>query len=169
MPVTSDQLQWYLVHCKPRQDIRASENLERQGFHCYCPVRRVEKFRYGRKQALAEPLFPGYLFIRLDRVNDNWHPIRSTRGVNGIVRFNQEPLPVQDEIIEQIRTRLGGTAAPEPYLKPGEHVQITEGAFSRLEAIFVANDGEERVVVLLNLLQRDQELTFPLHCVRKLK
>jgi transcriptional antiterminator RfaH len=169
MPVTSDQNRWYLVHCKPRQDKRASENLERQGFHCYSPARRVEKLRYGRKQVLAEPLFPGYLFIRLDRVNDNWHPIRSTRGVNGIVRFNGDPLPVQDEVIEQIRARLEGAAAQEPYLQPGERVQITEVAFSRLEAIFLANDGEERVAVLLSLLQREQERTFPLSCVRKLK
>jgi hypothetical protein len=95
-------------------------------------MRRVEKLRYGRKQALAELLFPGYLFIRLDRVNDNWHPIRSTRGVNRIVRFNGDPLPVQDEVIEQIRARLEGAAAQESYLNPGERVQITEGAFARL-------------------------------------
>lgn len=117
---------------------------------------------------LTEPLFPGYLFIRLDRVNDNWHPIRSTRGVNGIVRFNHDPLPVQDEIIEHIRVRLEGSAAQEPYLTFGEHVRITEGPFSPLEAIFVAKDGNARVVLLLNVLQQEQELTFPLKSVRKL-
>jgi len=168
MPLAPDQLQWYLVHCKPLQDERALENLERQGFHCYCPVRSVEKLRHGRRQAFAEPLFPGYLFIRLDRVNDNWHPIRSTRGVNGIVRFNHDPLPVQEEIIEQIRTQLEGAAAQEPYLKPGERVHITDGPFSRLEAIFVANDGNERVVLLLAVLHQEQELTFPIGSVRRL-
>lgn len=168
MPPAPDQLRWYLVHCKPQQNERALENLERQGFHCYCPARTVEKLRYGRRQAFTEPLFPGYLFIRLDRVNDNWQPIRSTRGVNGIVRFNQEPLPVQEEIIGRIRTRLENAAVQKPYLKPGESVRITEGAFSGLEAIFVANDGNERVVLLLQVLQREQELTFPLRSVRKL-
>ena len=33
----------------------------------------------------GEPLFPGYLFIRLDSTHDNWYPIRSTRGVNRVV------------------------------------------------------------------------------------
>ena len=168
MPLTLNQIHWYLIHCKSRQDERAREHLQRQGFQCYCPMRSVEKLRYGRRFTLAEPLFPGYLFIRLDSVNDNWHPIHSTRGVNGIVRFNQYPLPVQDTIIEQIRTRLEDTATQDPYLKPGDRVHITAGAFSRMEAIFVANDGNERVVLLLNVLQREQEVIFPLGNVRKL-
>jgi transcriptional antiterminator RfaH len=47
-------------------------------------------------------------------------------------------------------------------------VQITNGAFRQLEAIFVANDGDERVVLLLNILQRNQKLVFPIESVRKL-
>src|SRR5262245_32722862 len=107
------QPRWYLIHCKPRQDERALENLERQNFHCYRPVRRVERSRDGRKYAAAEPLFPRYLFIRLDRLNDNWYLIRSTRGVNRIVRFNEYPVPVSDEIIDGIRARLAGPAEVE--------------------------------------------------------
>jgi len=33
---------------------------------------------------------------------------------------------------------------------------------------FVANDGNERVVLLLNILANDQQLSFPLQSVRKL-
>ena len=162
------ELHWYLIHCKPREDDRALENLERQGFHCFRPVRQMERRRAGRKCTVAEPLFPRYLFIRLDSVHDNWYPIRSTRGVNQIVRFNEHPLPVRNEIIEGIRRRLAGGGLKEPYLKPGERVQITEGAFSQLEAIFLANDGDERVVLLLNIMQTDQKVSFPVDCVRKL-
>lgn len=165
---TDSELRWYLIQCKPRQDQRALENLGRQNFECYRPLRLVERCRAGRKFTAAEPLFPGYLFIRLDRLNDNWYPIRSTRGVSRIVHFNAYPLPVQDEIIDGIRARLSGPLGEEPYLKPGARVQITEGAFSQLEAIFVASDGIERVVLLLNILHTDQKLSFPLQSVRKL-
>lgn len=130
MSTAPNDLQWFLVHCKPRQDERALGNLERQSFHCYCPVRTVEKLRYGRRCKVIEPLFPGYLFIRLrlSCVNDNWHPIRSTRGVHQIVRFDQQPLAVPDVIVEQIRCRVTNTTA-ESYFKPGERVCITGGAF----------------------------------------
>jgi transcriptional antiterminator RfaH len=163
----SQELRWYLIHCKPREDERALENLERQGFECYRPAQLVERRRNGRRCAVPEPLFPNYLFIRLDRVNDNWYPIRSTRGVIHIVRFNEFPLPVADAIIEGIRSRLAAVSV-EPYLKSGDRVRIAEGPFSQLEAIFVANDGQNRVVLLLNILNRNQELSFPGEAVRKL-
>ena len=98
-----------------------------------------------------------------------WYPIRSTRGVNQIVRFNEHPLPVRDDIIAGIRARHAHRIHEQPYLKPGERVQIAEGAFSQLEAIFLANDGDERVVLLLNILQQDQLLSFPLRSVRKVR
>ena len=162
----AEEARWYLVHCKPRQDGRALEHLERQGYTCYRPVRTRERVWAGRRYVNSEAVFPNYLFIHLDRVNDNWAPIRSTIGVHQLVQFNNTPVPVPDEIVEGIRGRLAGVTE-EPYLSPGEHVVITAGPFSQLDAIFVANDGDERVVLLLNILQRDQRLSFPVGSVRK--
>lgn len=164
-----DALRWYLIHCKPHQDERAQEHLERQGFECFRPLRESARRRQGRNYTVREPLFPRYLFLRLNRVTDNWYPIRSTRGVNQIVRFNEHPLPVRDEIIEKIRARLAGPLPPQPYLQPGQRVQITEGAFSQLEAIFIASSGDERVVLLLQIMQTEQKLEFPLHSIRKMR
>ena len=164
----SSQPRWYLVHCKARQDERALEHLERQGFECYRPVRQSERIRHGRQHLASTPLFPGYLFIKLDRIHDNWLPIRSTRGVLQIVRFNDYPLPIRDGIIEAIRRRIDCGLTREPYLKPGERVLITKGCLSGIEAIFIAGDGEERVMLLLSILQSDQTLSFPIESVRKL-
>ena len=159
---------WYLIQCKPREDERAVENLERQGFECYHAVREaIKHYPSGRKYTTAEPLFPGYLFIRLDRVRDDWHSVHSTRGVNRIVRFKDYLPVVADGLIEGIRARLSGPERQELLLRPGERVRIVEGAFAHLEAIFIANDGNQRVILLLNILQRDQQLSFPLQSVRK--
>ncbi len=49
-------------------------------------------------------------------------------------------------------------AAP---FSPGERVQVSGGSFSDIEAIFVSSDGEERSVILLNLLQREQKVRVP--------
>src|SRR6266853_1017429 len=121
----------------------------------------------GRKYLTQAALFPGYLFIQLDRIHDNWLPICSTRGVIQIVRFNDYPLPVADAIIEQIRRRIESQPIREPYLKSGERVVITEGSFSGIEAIFVTGVGEERVMLLVNILQSEQPLSFPMESVRK--
>jgi transcriptional antiterminator RfaH len=134
---------------------------------CYLPTLSVEKLRQGSRVEVQECLFPGYLFIHLDEVRDNWHPIRSTRGVIQIVRFNLHPLPVRDELVATIRQRLEVAPTKIPYLQPGERVRITEGCFSNFEAIFVANDGTERVTLLMHILHSGQKVTVPLTSVRK--
>jgi transcriptional antiterminator RfaH len=114
-----------------------------------------------------EALFPRYLLIQLDELGENWAPIRSTRGVLHLVRFHDYPVPVGGEIIARIRERLAAERPSVSYLTPGERVCITEGAFAYLEAIFLAQDGEERVVLLMNILQQEQTLSFPMASVRK--
>jgi transcriptional antiterminator RfaH len=158
--------QWYVIQCKPREERRALENLERQGFSCFLPMLSVEKLRHGSVRAVPEPLFPGYLFISLDELTGNWHPIKSTRGVIQLVRVREYPIPMPDAVIDGIRTRLTTNTPRIPYLKPGERVRITEGPFSDLEAIFIASDGQERVVLLLNILNQEQRLSFAAKVVR---
>jgi transcriptional antiterminator RfaH len=162
-----NQRRWYVIQCKRREELRALEHLERQKFTCYLPTLAVEKRRNGRKLDVREPLFPGYLFVRLHELSDDWYHIRSTRGVIQIVRFGERPLPVQDKVVETICQRLAGNAPRIPYLRPGELVIITEGCFADVEAIFVANDGDERVMLLMNILSSEQTVTFPAINVRK--
>jgi transcriptional antiterminator RfaH len=170
MLMKTHQSHWYVVQCKPREDTRALENLERQGFECFfLPMLTVERLRSGRKVDVRQPLFPRYLFIHLDEVVDNWYPIQSTRGVNQIVRANQRPLPVADEIIEHLRERVASNKPRVPLLYPGDRVRITEGAFAQMEAIFLANDGDERVMLLMNLLNNEQRLSFPVGSIQKIR
>ena len=165
-PATPARARWYLIHCKPRQEVRALENLKRQAFECFRPTRQVERVLIGHKREILESLFPHYLFIRLS-VEDNWLPVCSTLGVNRIVRFGEYPLPVSDELIAHIRRRMEAPPVKEPYLKPGERVVIIEGSFAHVEAIFVSDDGDERVTLLMNILNGEHELSFPLVSVRK--
>ena len=157
---------WYVVQCKTGEDGRALQHLERQEFPCYRPTIAVEKIRLGRKVEARESLFPGYLFVQLDQVNDHWQPIRSTRGVIQIVRCRERPLPMADTVIDLIRERLSNRPRI-PYLEPGERVVVTDGCFSNVKAIFQANDGDERVILLLNILSQEQRVSFPAASVRK--
>jgi transcriptional antiterminator RfaH len=156
-------LNWYLLQCKPRQDARAVENLLRQGYACYRPLLQREKLVAGRVHKVEESLFPGYLFIRLD-AQDNWAPLRSTRGVSRLVVFSGYPLPVPAGLIEQLRQRSQQIAAEPavPVLKAGDKVRIADGPFAELEAIFHSMDGLQRAVLLLNMLNRQQKIHLPL-------
>lgn len=155
---------WYLVQCKPRQAPRALEHLERQAYECLLPMHHIERLRKGQLQKLSEPLFPGYLFIRLDKVEDNWSPIRSTRGVNQIVSFGGHPTPVADTIISDLATKA---TSMEPALSKGDHILIDAPNLKPLDAIFLCRDGESRVLLLLNILQREVVTRLPVTYLKK--
>lgn len=155
---------WYLVYCKPRQDERAEEHLLRQGYACYRPQHSCERIVRGCRQIIAESLFPGYLFIQL-AADANWAPLRSTRGVNRIVSFGGLPLRLDNSLITHLQQR---TAAPvKPALEVGDSVRITQGGFAELDAVFVTMDGEQRVILLLNMLNRQQQISVPLVSIIK--
>lgn len=157
---------WYVIQCKARESFRAAENLENQGYTVYHPSLEVEKKRQGKLVRVLEPLFPYYLFIHLNDVTDNWRPLRSTRGVLKLVSFGQQPLQVSDELVAALKERLA--PQPQDYLKPGDAVLIEEGPFQGLNAIFQKKKGEERVILLLELLHKQQRLEVPVSAIRPL-
>jgi transcriptional antiterminator RfaH len=148
---------WYLVYCKPRQEVTARRNLERQSYTTYLPLMRQSRRRSGRKVSVVTAMFPRYLFIRLSEETDNWGPIRSTLGVVSVVRFGQMPAAVPDELIELLGKREdadGIQLLPAEQYRVGEKIRITEGGFAGYEGIFLARSGRDRVTVLLQVLGR---------------
>ena len=106
---------WYLLQCKPRQDERAQLNLQQQNYSTFRPQLMSERSIRGKRQRTLESLFPGYVFIQLSR-DDNWAPIRSTRGVSRIVEFNHVPARVDEDVIAQLRERSQESPQPVPRL-----------------------------------------------------
>ena len=119
-------MQWFVVHTKPRQEQRALENLQRQGFAAWLPMLSVEKFRRGRLEKVVEPMFSRYLFIRLSETARSWSPIRSTLGVSKLVSFGPHPARVPVELICFLRE-----APPldkvQRLFAPGDQVLIIDG------------------------------------------
>jgi len=148
---------WYLVYTKPRQEAIAMSNLVRQGYVVYLPLMRESRKRQGHRTLMEEPLFPRYLFIHLDSQTDNWGPIRSTLGVASLVRFGQEPARIPDELVDFLKAREGEKGLhiwAERHYRAGDKVRMVEGAFRGYQGILQANTGNERVIVLLDILGR---------------
>jgi len=158
---------WYLLQCKPRQDARAHEHLDRQGFECFAPTLTRETIRAGKLRHLQQPLFPGYVFIRMS-ADDSWLSLRSTRGVSDVVAFCGQPCRVRDSIIDHLKLRCAAMTH-DPVLMPGDRVQIKVGEFADMEAIFLSMDGQERVMLLLSLLNREQHIQVGLASVQPVR
>lgn len=147
--------QWYLIYTKSKKENLAKVNLERQGYPIYLPLMRTPRRRSGRRSISIEPMFPRYLFIRLDTESDNWSPIRSTLGVSNIVRFGMWPTPVPDDLVETLRERddsSGVQQIPLHTFEEGQKVRIEEGPFMGYEGIYLAKTSSERVLILLDII-----------------
>lgn len=152
---------WYVVQSKPRQEALAQENLERQGYPVYCPAVTQARRRRGGWQEVSEPLFPRYLFVRLTEGEDNFSPIRSTLGVSNMLRFGDKSACISDQAVEAIRQQeqqlKQGDEGKMP-CKEGDRVQLLEGPFAGLSGIFQKKSNEERVIILLELLGKENRL-----------
>ncbi|MFO7747651.1 MAG: transcription/translation regulatory transformer protein RfaH [Orrella sp.] len=159
-------MEWYVVHTKPRQEERARLNLERQGFGCFLPTFAKKKITKKSLEVVREPLFSRYLFIELDTKlsGKSWAPIRSTLGVSKLVSFGTEPARIDSRLIDWLRaqeTALSQT--PQSPYQPGDLVEIKEGPFKGVQAIYQIDDGESRAMVLIELLQKPTKLQVPLN------
>jgi transcriptional antiterminator RfaH len=144
---------WYLIKTKSRQEHVAIKNLETQKYSTYCPTVEIKN-----KHVV---LFPGYLFIHLDKKKENWSPIRSTKGVINFVRFGLNYAKVPNNIIKFLKSNQLINKEKLINLnnfKPGDKVQITDGTFKNCVAIFKSSRSEERVILLMNLLGRQQSI-----------
>jgi len=149
---------WYVVHTHPQGESRALLNLQRQGFEAYLPRCRKWRRHARKSEIVAAPLFPRYLFVRLDRAQDRWRPIFSTFGVSGLVCRDSLPVPVPEGIIEAIAAREDAQKfvdlTRQADFRRGDRVQVMAGPFADHIARFEGLSEQQHVVLLLELLGR---------------
>jgi transcriptional antiterminator RfaH len=114
-------------------------------------------------QALR-PLFPGYLFVRLDPAKSRWRSINGTMGVSHILTDGEVPKYLDEAIVAEIMSREDATGAVKfdrPAFLSGQPVRVTDGPFADLGGLFEEVRDHERVVLLISLLGRKVRALVP--------
>ena len=161
-PAASKQ-EWFVVYAKARQEDVALQNLERQQFHCYLPRIQLSKRRNGQIVPSIEPFFPRYLFVRLALQDQDWAPIRSTRGVCGLVRFEGVPKRIPEQFINLLKENEDSQYLQrviDKSWKSGDQVKIEQGPFAGYQCIFQQKRGADRVSVLLDIVGKPTRATL---------
>lgn len=161
---------WYVVHTKPRQELLALENLERQGYCCYLPQLKHKRPKARKLVIIEEPMFPRYLFIGADAAfhKKGTSYIRSTKGVHELVRFGSEPAQIHFDLLNGIfeREQAQHSQPSEPF-QIGDSVRVIDGPLAGLESIYQAQTGDERSMILLKLLNRPVKVQVATAQLRK--
>lgn len=174
----SDTAQWYVLLCHPMEERGAAAHLTGRRFKVYLPtIPRITTRGVRRCKSIIQwPMFPGYLFIRLDFRRDGarLHHVNATPGINRFLRLDDDYAIIPEHEIERVQEveqdQLKAHQRRENPVKweLGEKVRIAEGPFCGLNADVVRLDDAERITVLLSLLRRAVKVTFPTNVLEKL-
>ncbi len=132
---------WYALHTYPRHEKRVYEHLGMHAIECFLPLyETVHRWKNGCKVRVELPLFPGYLFLKIDPRERS--KALSLPGAVSIVGSVSGPWPLPDAEIVGFRARLQSSKfEPHPYLAVGQKVRIKSGPLADLTGFLVRQSG----------------------------
>ena len=143
-------LLWYVAHTRPRCEKKLAEYCERQGFIVTLPCYRSVK-KYNRKTAVFEkPLFPNYVFLRLE-LPQRQKVFQSDYVANLLEVTDQELFQRQlGDILLSLETETEVLLAPQ--ITAGSRVKITSGPLRGLEGYVENRSGVTYVNLRLDFI-----------------
>ena len=154
---------WFALRVKSRSEKIVAMMAQHKGQKEFLPLYRSRRRWSDRLKSVELPLFPGYLFCRLDP--QYRLPLLTIPGVLHFVGIGKIPVPIEDAEIAALQTavRSGVLVEPCPFLEIGHRVRLDEGPLAGLEGILVGTSKQERIVVSVTLLKRSVAVAIERH------
>jgi transcription antitermination factor NusG len=159
---------WFALRVKPRSEKIVATITRNKGFEEFLPLQQTRHRWSDRFKSVELPLFPGYLFCRIDP--EYRLPILTIPGALHFAGIGKTPVPIDEAEIAAIRTALqsGLPVEPWPYLDLGQRVRLKEGPLAGIEGLLVEVRKQHRLVVSISLLGRSVAVEIESKWVRPL-
>jgi transcriptional antiterminator NusG len=173
---------WYVLHTYAGYEGRVKANLEQRIqslnmedyiFQIEVPTEEVIQIKGGKKQTVQQKKYPGYVYVRMDLVDESWGAVRNTPNVTGFVGLTNKPSPLRmEEIIgilapAQEKKKVEAPKAQEYEI--GESVTVMDGPFATLPAtISEVNLDAQRLKVLVSIFGRETPVELQFNQVAKI-
>ena len=146
---------WFAVYTTPRHEKRVGQHLEMRQIEHFLPLYRTHrKWSDGSRVTLDLPLFPGYIFVCIQR-NERVRVLEVPGVLSVVVGTGGEPASLPEGEIDALRSGLSQrNAQPHPLLKVGQRARILSGAFAGMEGIVQRMKYSYRVVLTLDSIMQ---------------
>ena len=154
--LVEDPPHWYAVQTRPRHEKVIAGRLREQGLETFLPL-STEVHRWSdRRKRVEVPLFGCYVFVKLALTNERRFRVCNLDGVFGFVGVRGHGIAIPEQQIEAVRTLLSEQVgwSSHPFLKIGQQVRIRGGSLDGVEGVLAAHNGENRLVVSIDAIQR---------------
>lgn len=138
---------WYAVYTRPRWEKKVASMLQEKGIENYCPINKVTRQWSDRKKVVHEPVFKGYVFVRLQE-EKKWE-VKEVNGILNFVYFLGKPAKIRDEEIDTIRRFLNefnDVHVESRGLVVSSEVRIKQGVMMNYHGVVVEVLGNRAVV-----------------------
>lgn len=159
---------WAVAQTRPQAERWAQANLTRQGYPVFLPlvaVRKRDRVTRTMFHTIEEPLFRGYLFVRLGA---HWSPVQSTEGVARLLMADGHPQPLRPGDLEAVQAACDARRNDVPATAtwaPGAPCSLAGGPLSGADAVILSvrrNVARVALVVLGGL----RKVTVPVEQLR---
>ena len=146
---------WFVIHTESRAEYLAADALDRDGYQTYFPRIRAA---YPRPGHMNTPLFPGYMFLRLDPENDGWPIFRHSHKIVGYVRSGDEIPSLSDTVVNDLMDHVSsineGGKLPITF-QEGDVVEVAMSSFNTMARVLESgNSSKGTIKVLLEFMGR---------------
>ncbi len=145
---------WFAVYTTCRHEKRVARHLEQRQIEHFLPLYRTQhRWKDGSRVTMDLPLFPGYVFVRIDFRNRVG--VLAVPGVVSMIGTAMRPAPLADVEVERLRMGLDPMRTePHPLVTVGQRVRIKAGTLAGVEGIVSRKKSGIRVVLTLSLLMQ---------------
>ena len=152
--VQREAVRWLAYYTAPRHEKAVAKQFQCRSVDCFLPlVRQSRRWANGVRAKVEEPLFPGYVFARLEP--KSYFKVLSVPGVVSVVGPGRHPAVLDDEEIDSLRAGLAErNSRPHPFLVVGQKARIASGAFAGKTGILVKELTGLRVVLTVEAIMK---------------
>ena len=148
---------WYALRTRANHEFIARDQLRALEIPEFLPFySRISNWS-DRRKTVSRPLFPGYLFARVDPLDAS--PVWRAAAVVQVIGL-RDGCAIDGAVIENLMratadpSRVEPAEYPEPDFMRGELVTITRGPLAGLRGVIERTKTARRLIVVVDILAR---------------
>lgn len=177
---SSQNRNWYAIHTYSGYENAVARNLKQRIetlgmqnkiFDVIVPVEKKVKIKGGKRTEAEEKIYPGYVLVDMLVDDDSWYVVRNTPRVTGFVGAGVNPVPVAEEEINYIFSRMKTSERDIANLdlEVGESILVVDGPFKDHEGKIAEIDKERgKIRVLVNMFGRETPVELDFLQIKKI-
>jgi len=151
------QKKWLVVYTKPRHEKKSVRVLESNKIDVYLPLQKKLKEWSDRKKWIEEPLFSGYLFVKI--TEKEYMQVLNTPGIVKFISFNHQPAVVNESIIKSIKILT--------QQKFDNNIEVSEETWSINDEVLIKKGPLKGVKGKLIDFKSKTKLAIEIECMQK--